>query len=282
MAVSAKALKLRIKSVHSIQRITKTMKMVAASKLKGFQTRMEASRPLVSAVDTIQNKFLANAEGEAAAENAGSEVFVAMSSDRGLCGGVNSAVVKAVRNDVRDNNKTDFQIVTIGDKARSALARMFPQQMRLQVTEAGKKPPTFLQASLLAEQISAVDGANMTMCYNVFQSAIAYETQKVALPSRALFQKAGPQVAAEYELEYESDDVILDDLYEFVLTSKLFNGLLETSTCEQSARMTAMDGASKNCGELISRLTTQMNRARQAAITTELCEIVAGAEAISQ
>lgn len=274
MAVSAKALKLRIRSVSSIQRITKTMKMVAASKLKGFQSRMEAARPLNGAVDKISEQLPAREE------NSSKKVqFVPITSDRGLCGGVNSSVAKFVRNTVQSNPNMPFSIFVIGDKGRATLGRLFPSAVSTQVTDTGKKPPTFLSASLIAEMIAESDADETVFVYNMFKSAIAYDTTSAAQPNREYFLNAVHDVGAVYELEGD-ESTIMSDLFEFSTASRLFYGMLEQATCEQSARMSAMEGASKNCGEMIAKLTTQMNRARQASITTELCEIVAGAEAI--
>jgi ATP synthase F1 gamma subunit len=282
MAASAKALKLRIKSVDSIKRITKTMKMIAATKLKGFQTRMESSRPIAAACQNIHNQVVAEKGDEAPT---GTELIVPITSDRGLCGGVNSQVNKFVRIKIREE-KTDgnYLLATVGDKARTSFYKTNASNMAYQAVGLARKPTTFLQACCLAEDLASLEGANYsTLVYQQFKSAIAYELSSTSLPNIADYSgDAKTPFTSKYEVECDDEDGMLADLQQFNLAVQLFSGLLESATCEQSARMQAMDGASKNCGELIDKLTTQMNRARQASITTELCEIVAGAEAIAQ
>ena len=273
-AASARTLRLRIRSVGNIRRITKTMKMVAASKLKGFETRMRASRPLSEAISKVQDVM---PKSETVAE--GPTLCVTLHSDKGLCGAVNSTIVKSIRNWSKDHPETQKNIIMIGDKGRAPLTRLFAKDLSLQFTDHAKKPPSFAVASLIAEEISNAPQGDALLFYNKFKSAIAYETTISPLPSKTAVLDSLEKIAETYEFEGEEEST-LADMYQFMLASRLFNGLLEATTCEFSARMQAMDGASKNCGALINRLTTQMNRARQASITTELCEIIAGAESL--
>jgi len=265
------------------------MKMVAASKLRGFQTRMEAARPMAAAVERTLENLPELSEDEKALQAAnptdadselagGPPLIIATASDRGLCGGVNSAVVRIVRRLTKeaDNNN---QIVVIGDKARTALGRTHGELFQLSVSEAFKKPPTFLIASLLSEEVCKLKYDDCTLVTNKFKTAIAYDTVEVGLGSPVDIMSRLPKLNETYEFEGDEREVMADFL-DFRMGVTLFAAMLENATCEQSARMSAMDGATKNCGEMIDRLTTQMNRARQASITTELCEIVAGAEAL--
>jgi len=292
MAVSAKSLKLRLKTVSNIKRITSTMKMVAASKLRGFQSRMEAARPMGAAVNltfdsvpplTEAEAAIAAATHDGAAAGAVAQkakpLLIGISSDRGLCGAINSSVVKVMRRLAHEHND-QVQIVVVGDKARTAMGRTHSKAFQFSVNDVFKKPPTFLSASLLAEEILKLDFSKSILIYNQFKSAIAYDTVEKHALSASEEMAQLPRVGQVFEFEGE-DSRIMADLVQFRLAVSVFSALLENATCEQSARMSAMDGASKNCGEMISKLTTQMNRARQASITTELCEIVAGAEAIS-
>jgi F-type H+-transporting ATPase subunit gamma len=273
-AASARTLRLRIRSVGNIRRITKTMKMVAASKLKGFETRMRASRPLSAAIAKVQEVM---PKSETVPE--GPTLCVTLNSDKGLCGAVNSTIVKSIRNWTKEHPEAQKNIIMIGDKGRAPLSRLFAKDISLQFTDHAKKPPSFVVASLIAEEISNAPQGEALLFYNKFKSAIAYETNISSLPSKTEVMSSLAKITETYEIEGE-ENATLADMYQFMLASRLFNGLLESTTCEFSARMQAMDGASKNCGALINRLTTQMNRARQASITTELCEIIAGAESL--
>ncbi len=273
-AASARTLRLRIRSVGNIRRITKTMKMVAASKLKGFETRMRASRPLSAAIAKVQEVM---PKSDVPVE--GPTLCITLSSDKGLCGAVNSTIVKSIRNWSKENPEATKSIVMIGDKGRAPLTRLFAKDITLQFTDHAKKPPSFAVASLIAEEVSNTPQGEALLFYNKFKSAIAYETTVSQLPSKTAVLASIGKVTETYEFEGDEKNT-MEDMYQFMLASRLFNGLLEATTCEFSARMQAMDGASKNCGALINRLTTQMNRARQASITTELCEIIAGAESL--
>jgi len=297
MAVSAKSIKLRLKTVSNIRRITSTMKMVAASKLRGFQSRMEAARPLADAVNRTFDSVPAGddapaqdaaaavaAHGDAAAAAApaaGSNLplFLCVSSDRGLCGGINGNVIKVMRRQSAAL-KNEVQIVAVGDKARTALSRSHSKMLRFSVNDVFKKPPTFITASLLAEEVSGLPYSACTLVYNKFKNAAAFEITEETVQGVDAQLAALPRVGQVFEFEGD-DRLIMSDLIQFRFAVSIFRALLENATCEQAARVSAMDGASKNCGEMINKLTTQMNRARQSAITTELCEIVAGAEAIA-
>ena len=273
-AASARTLRMRIRSVGNIRRITKTMKMVAASKLKGFEMRMRASRPLSAAIAKVQEVM---PKSDVPVE--GPTLCVTLNSDKGLCGAVNSTIIKSLRNWSKDHPEAQKNIVMIGDKGRAPMSRLFAKDITLQFTDHAKKPPSFVVASLIAEEVSNSPQGEAMLFYNKFKSAIAYETTVSPLPSKTAVMASLEKVTETYEFEGDEKET-LADMYQFMLASRLFNGLLESTTCEFSARMQAMDGASKNCGQLINRLTTQMNRARQASITTELCEIIAGAESL--
>jgi F-type H+-transporting ATPase subunit gamma len=272
---NAKVLKTRIKSVKSIQRITKTMKMVAASKLRGFQGRMEQSRPATIALKNVINA-IPDGEGASAGKE---QLIVAITSDRGLCGGINSAIAKSAKLYMKEHTDTKFNVVCVGEKGKAVLQRIAPQSLTLTVGDATKKPPTFLLASTLAQEIIPIKFDSGKLMFNKFNTVISFSTTSEELVSGTSFASKLDKFREQFEFEGE-ESLVMSDLYEFQLAAKIFNSLLENATVEQSARMTAMDGASKNCGEMINRLTLSMNKARQATITKELCEIVAGAESV--
>mmetsp|Transcript_6451 Transcript_6451/g.15981 ORF Transcript_6451/g.15981 Transcript_6451/m.15981 type:complete len:268 (+) Transcript_6451:242-1045(+) len=264
---------LRMKSVKAVQKITAAMKMVAASKLKGVETLNLKARPFGAAVD----KFFVDvpAAPEDREELDGKHLLVPITSDRGLCGGINSSVVKAAKLRVQEDPELVMSI--FGDKAKAGLMRNAKNNFSSVTTDISRKPASFVQASLLAERVLEVDSKDIDIIYNKFQSVIAFDTvtEKLEAPK--------DMTTRAWNTEYEFDDdeeEIVKDLSEFRIASKLYSSLLENATSEQSARMTAMDNASKNAGDMLDKLTLLYNRTRQAGITTELCEIVSGAEAL--
>ena len=264
----------RLKSVKNIQKITKSMKMVSASKFSRAEKDLKAARPYGQGA----TEFYEKAEVKPGEEVAG-HVLIAVTSDRGLCGAANSSIVRAIRAELAKNrDKLDsYRIVAIGDKSRSMLARQYSKQMLLHFTEIGKKPATFAEASEIANAVMSSDFHfnKCSMYYNTFKSVVSYETTLQPLHSLEA-------VAASEKLPlYDSvDEDVLRSYNEFCLTSLIYFALKEASASEQSARMTAMEGASKNAGEMIDKLTLLFNRTRQAVITRELTEIISGAAAV--
>lgn len=263
-----------MKSVKAVQKITKAMKMVAASKLKGVETLNLKARPFNAATEHFFQEIPPAPEDRETLT--GKDVIVPITSDRGLCGGINSSVVKAAR--LKLAERPDASLTIFGDKAKSGLQRMAKENFDTVTTDISRKPSNFLQASLLAERILEVDSKDIDIIYNQFKSVVSFETvsEKLNAPKDLVSR----DWHTEYEFDDDDDATTLKDLSEFRIASKLYGSLLENATSEQSARMTAMDNASKNAGEMLDKLTLLYNRTRQAGITTELCEIVSGAEAL--
>lgn len=277
---NVKALRMRLASVKSIQRITKTMKMVAAAKLKGFQTRMMAARPLGDAMTKILSEIPAPGDEEVAGADM-THLIVPITSDRGLCGGVNGAIAKAVK--VLDKELTGEKYIAIlGNKGEALLKRTHGKLIQRVITEIYLNPTSFALASEIAEELSSVrqyDKAHIV--YNRFKSAIAYDTLCDEVESTDAMADRMAQFTEKYEFEDEfTESLHMSDMMQFVLASKVYSRLLESATSETSARMGAMENATKNCGEMVDKLTLVMNRARQAVITQELGEIVSGAAAV--
>jgi len=277
---NVKALRLRLASVKSIQRITKTMKMVAAAKLKGFQTRMLEARPLGDSMSRITKEIPPAADDEVAGADM-THMIVPITSDRGLCGGVNSTVIKAAKilcNDLP--GEKSFAI--LGNKGEALLKRTHGHMLSRVITEIYVSPTCFALASEIAEEIASCKQYDKAhIIYNRFRSAISYDTLCDEIESTDAMADRMAAFTEKYEFEDEFTEALhMGDMMQFVLASKIYSRLLESATSETSARMGAMENASKNCGEMINKLTLDMNKARQAVITQELGEIVSGAAAV--
>jgi len=201
-----------------------------------------------------------------------------LTSDRGLCGAVHSSVAKKVRGILNtEANSNDIRIITIGDKAKAMLAKQYPNNMLMMFNDFGKRPPTFGDATTVANSIldSGYEFDQGIILYNRFKSVVSYETTEVPIFSMDAISKS-PKI----ELFDSVDADVLKSYQEYSLASLIFYTMKENACSEQSARMTAMDNASKNAGEMISKLTLTFNRTRQAVITRELIEIISGAAAL--
>jgi len=264
----------RLKSVRNIQKITKSMKMVSAAKYTKAEKDLRLARPYGAATVEFNEK----ADVKPEAENIKKHLIVAVSSDRGLCGAIHSSIVKEVKatlNEKKDGLQT--KIVCIGDKARTMLQRVYAPSILLSVNEVGKKVINFLDASSIANEIlsTGFEFDSGDMFYNRFRSAISYKTTKQPFFSTSLISNA-----KNYGLYDSLDAETLKCFQEYQLASIIFYGMKENITSEQSARMSAMENASKNAGEMISKLQLNYNRTRQAVITRELIEIISGASAL--
>lgn len=263
-------------STRNIQKITKAMKMVASSKLKAVETQLFAARPAAQCMDRWFDTNVVDLEEEFKREG-----ILAITTDKGLCGAINSSIIKAVRLDMLAlAEKGEASLAVIGEKGRSALSRDQGERLFMTAGEFGKRPMTFLQASLVTDEVLAQGSYDrLTVLYNKYVSMVAYDQSRmVTLSPEYLFGKMETLGCA---WEFEGDEAtILQDLAEYRLAFGIYSAALENATSEQSARMSAMDSSSKNAGELLNKLTIQYNRARQAKITTELIEIISGAESL--
>ena len=289
---SLKELKGRIASVKSTQKITKAKQMVAAAKLRKAQAAAEAARPygtrLEAVVASLASKITVSPTSPRLLAGTGADqvhLLVVANSDRGLCGAFNSNIVKAAVLKARDliaAGKT-VKFYLIGRKGRPVIARTFPNMIVGQFDTTGAKQVNFAQAQDIATDITVRFEAGefdvAHLFYSTFKSALAQiPTEKQIIPVAVdPNTPTSSGAAVEYEPDEES---ILADLLPRNVGNQLFKALLENSASEQGASMTAMDNATRNAGDLINNLTIQYNRSRQAAITTELIEIIAGAEAL--
>jgi F-type H+-transporting ATPase subunit gamma len=292
-----KELRLRIRSVRSTQKITSAMKMVAASRLRRAQEQAEAARPYAQRMERMLGSLAANLRGMVNAPPllAGTgkdqtHLLVVATSDRGLAGGFNATILREARRAIRDltgAGKT-VKIITIGRKGRDALRRDYARLLVDSLTEIGRPRLTFDNARDIADRVLARFAAgefdSCSIVYNRFQSAMTQIVTRQALVPFALPEAAAPpanQGANQGVYEFEPEETeILADLLPRNLAVQIFTALLENAASEQGARMTAMDNATRNAGDMINNLNTTYNRSRQASITKELIEIISGAEAI--
>lgn len=276
MATEAQ-LKARINGTTNIAKITKSMKMVSAAKLRGDQQRLAAAKPFVSLADNVSGPA-AELEGLSVDEFPNNNLLVVMSTDKGLCGGVNTILSRNARNLIANLDKAgkSYKIFVLGDKGRSQLRRQYSDHFVGTATER-VMPYSFELASSIASDLESGEFDAVHLMYNEFKSAIAYTPSVKTI--KPLLDPTD-EFLYPYEIEPENDPETLQNFYEYTLASQVYYGMMENATSEQSSRMSAMENATKNAGEMIDKFTLQYNRARQARITTELIEIISGASAL--
>jgi F-type H+-transporting ATPase subunit gamma len=291
---SLKDLKNRIGSVKSTRKITKAMQMVAAAKLRRAQEAAEAARPYAERMNSVMAGLAASVGNSDGAPRllAGTgedrvHMLVVMTAERGLCGGFNSTIVRLARARIaalKAEGKT-VKVLTVGKKGREQLKRDYSDLLVGHVDLSGVKRMGYDNAQSIAKDLlKRFDTGEFdvaTIFYNRFVSVIS----QVPTAHQVIPAKFEPQEGAEVGLstvyEYEpSEEEILADLLPRGVATQIFTALLENGASEQGARMSAMDSATRNAGEMIDRLTIEYNRSRQAAITKELIEIISGAEAL--
>jgi F-type H+-transporting ATPase subunit gamma len=289
-----KELRVRIRSVRSTQKITSAMKLVAASRLRRAQEQAEAARPYSTRMERMLASLAANLKGQANAPrllagtgNDAVHLIVVATSDRGLAGGFNASILRDARRVIRElqNAGKTVKILTIGRKGRDSLRRDYSRLILESLTDIGRPKLTFESAQGIADRLLSLFEAGefdvCTLVFNRFRSAInqiVTRQQLIPFAPRAAQEETAAN-GAVYEFEPEESE-ILGDLLPRNLTVQIFAALLENAASEQGARMTAMDNATRNAGEMISGLTITYNRSRQATITKELIEIISGAEAL--
>ena len=289
---SLKELKGRINSVKSTQKITKAKQMVAAAKLRKAQAAAEAARPyaarLAEVMGSLSSKVTVSENSPKLLAGTGKDqvhLLVVTNSDKGLCGAFNANIVKAALVKARELEAGGKTVLfyLVGRKGRAVIRRNYPKAVLAMFDTSEVRDPGFGEAErIAAELVSLYDEGKFDVAhlfFSRFRSALVQEpTEQQIIPVPAPKAAAADTGAVvEYEPEEEA---ILAELLPRYLKTQLFGALLENSASEQGASMTAMDNATRNAGDLINKLTIQYNRSRQAAITTELIEIIAGAEAL--
>lgn len=289
---SLKELKGRINSVKSTQKITKAKQMVAAAKLRKAQARAEAARPYAERLASVMASLAGKVSGDGAPRllaGTGSDkrhLVVVVNTDKGLCGGLNANIVKAAKAKARAliADGKDVQFYLVGKKGRAPITRDYADRIEKHYDTSEVRTPGFEEAEAIADELIGrfeQDGFDVAhLVYPIFQSALVQDPtvdQLIPVPSPEGEAGASGDAVVEYE---PGEEEILEELLPRYVKTQLFGALLEREASEQGASMTAMDNATRNAGDLINKLTIQYNRSRQAAITTELIEIIAGAEAL--
>ncbi|AUM74060.1 F0F1 ATP synthase subunit gamma [Paracoccus jeotgali] len=290
---SLKDLKNRINSVKSTRKITKAMQMVAAAKLRRAEEAAKEARPYADRMNAVMAGLASKAAGADTAPRllagTGAEerhLLVVLTSERGLAGGFNSTIVRLARqtaNRLTGEGK-EVTILTVGKKGREQLKRDYGQMFVNHVDMSDVKSVAYENARGIADEVldrfETGDFDVATLFYNRFESVISQvPTARQIIP--AVIDETAEPVSVSAEYDYEpGEEAILRDLLPRAVATQVFTALLENAASEQGARMTAMDNATRNAGDMIDRLTTVYNRSRQAAITKELIEIISGAEAL--
>ena len=288
-------LKKRIGSVKSTEKITKAMKMVAAAKLRRAQESAESSRPYSDSMKDLIESISKGYKPSSTDRNllTGDEkdqihLLVLFTSERGLCGGFNSIVTRTLRDKIEnliDQNKT-VKIVCVGKKGYDILKRQYSEMITEVIDMRAVKSITYQDAKNISDKIVKMffDGEfdKCSIFYNEFKSVISQiPTEQQVIPIEIISDKADEEKNEESFIEFEpGDSEILDEILPLNFTVQVFKALLESAASEQGARMSAMDNASRNAGDMIDNLTLFYNRSRQAVITKELIEIISGAEAV--
>jgi F-type H+-transporting ATPase subunit gamma len=289
---SLKDLKLRIGSVKSTRKITKAMQMVAAAKLRRAQEAAEAARPYAQRMEAVLGNLSSGVAGSAAAPRllagTGAEdrhLLVVATSERGLCGGFNSSIVRLARAHATElvGKGRSVHILTVGKKGREQLRRDFSSYLVGHVDLSEVKQVGYVNARTIADDVlrrfNAGEFDVCTIFFNRFQSVMTQIPTARRLIPAELADNSGSAPGNLYE--YEPDETaILAELLPRGVATNVLTALLENGASEQGARMSAMDNATRNAGEMIDKLTIVYNRSRQAAITKELIEIISGAEAL--
>jgi len=271
----------QIVSTKNIRKITSSMKMVAAAKLKGDQVRLEIAIPFNAWTNAVCGE--PNLVEDATFDELPQRVLIVpFTTDKGLCGGVNSYISRATR-DISlklESQGKESDVMVIGDKGRAQMNRSIGDKIIKSATEI-VSPGTFSLASGLASELltaGARDYDAVVMVYNKYVNPALYkQVYKVITP---MIGEGENEPMVEYEFEPDTKGEVMNDLYEYLLASQVYHSFMDGAASEQSSRMSAMENASRNAGEMIESLTLQYNRARQGRITTELIEIISGAAAL--
>lgn len=288
---SLKALRGRIKSVKNTQQITKTMKMVAAAKVRRARNAVDSARPYAQQLNQVLVNLACHAgkngplllTGRAETKTVRIIVF---GSDRGLCGGFNGNLMKKLHHRVREWQAigVTIQIVAVGRKIRDAVRREYPSMLYDSVLDFSRNINFALAETIATKALNDFEQGvcdEVQVIYSECKSMINQKPVMLPLMPFAASDEARKHVNANASVDYEpSEEVILSVLLPKNVKTQIFQALLESAASEHAARMSAMDNATRNAGDMIKRLSLQYNRSRQAAITTELTEIISGAEAL--
>ena len=285
-------LKKRIASVKSTQKITKAMKMVAAAKLRKAQENAEKGRPYS---EKMNNIILNLSSGVSDKENAPkllagtginkTHLCIVLTSDRGLCGGFNTNIIKKAKsyfNQISNEGK-NLKIITVGTKGYDQLKRVYNNNIIEKISFKESKSISYLDAekvgSIIIDKFQKNEFDVCTIFYNQFKNVITQIPQEQQIIPLKTSESEGHSSEDNYEFEPDEDE-ILSNLLPKNISTQIFKAMLENSASEQGSRMSAMDNATRNAGDMVDKLTIEYNRSRQASITKELIEIISGAESL--
>ncbi len=293
---SLKDLRNRIASVKATQKITKAMQMVAAAKLRRAQDAAEAARPYSERIASVMRNIAGAMEGGenisplmAGTGKDDTHLLVVFTSDRGLCGGFNAQIVRLVREHVRRLEAAGkvVKIISVGKKGTDIMRRDFGSKIVARLDHSGHRTANFAEAEAVADMVSDMFAKGefdvATIFFSAFENVITQRptAQRIIPADVETAEDAAPAAKGGALYEYEPEpEAILADLIPRNIKVQIFRALLENAASEQGARMSAMDNATRNAGDMINKLSISYNRQRQAQITTELIEIIAGAEAL--
>lgn len=274
-AVSLRDIRARIKSITAISKLTKTMQLVASSRMRSATLRAENAQHIQSGPAKATSVVEADKE-------VGNNLVITVASDKGMCGSVNTQSARFGKS-VAKEDPSRFFISTVGSKASAVLANEFPGSFVMSVKDLGKKEFTFPEVCAAVDQLLATNSKGydgVYIVYNKFKNVITYLPTEVAIPGLSQLTKDINKFAA-YDFE-EAEQTTLRDLFEFQVATTLWGAVNSNRNSEMAARMTSMDNATKNANKIVASLTVTYNRGRQAAITTELVEITSGAAAVQE
>jgi ATP synthase F1 gamma subunit len=285
------AVKNRIKATANVAKLTGVMKLVASSRLRATEERLAKAKPFgESLLQSVTTKEIFASEDDTGAvtETKGPghrRLLMVLTTDRGLCGPVNSSLSRACHRYIAEltNAGEDVSLVVCGDKGRLQIAREHAERTAFSVDSCFDKDPIFELASAIAQRVVSREFDTLTLAFNEYINAAKFSSV------RCHFQQLGglpvgilPERFKGYDVEPENNEEVLVNLMEYAVGGGFYYAMLESQTCEISQRVTAMDNASTNAGDMVDRFTLQYNRARQAKITTELTEIISGAESLGK
>ena len=285
-------LKKRISSVKSTQKITKAMKMVAAAKLRRAQESAEKGRPYSDKMNNIilnlSNSISDKENSPKLLTGSGEDkvyLCIVMTSDRGLCGGFNTNIIKKAKSyfqKILDEEKS-LKIITVGSKGYDQLKRIYKDNIIEKISFKDSKNVNYFDADkvgkIIVDKFEKKEFDVCTIFYNQFKNVITQIPQEQQIIPLEASESEGNSSEDNYEFEPEEDE-ILSNLLPKNISTQIFKAMLENSASEQGSRMSAMDNATRNAGEMVDKLTIEYNRSRQAAITKELIEIISGADSL--
>ncbi|HEB71645.1 MAG TPA: ATP synthase F1 subunit gamma [Nitrospirae bacterium] len=282
-----KDIKRSIASVKNTRQITKAMKLVAAAKLRRAQEAVEAARPYASKMVELMTSIAARSDSEShpllSRRDVENILIVVLTGDKGLCGPFNNSILKTAQQIIEENEGKGIHLLLVGKKSVDFFRRR-PFKIIKSIVDYGKRVNNAMAEEIAGEVMESFisEKADVVyLVYNKFKNVVVQEPQAVSLLPLELppVEEGSQPQTVDYEYEPSANE-ILDDLLKSYVVSHIYHAMLESAASEHGARMTAMDAATRNASEMIAELTLKYNRARQAAITTELIEVVAGADAL--